>query len=236
MRLDCAVFYRGLLCSRNKARELIKSGFVCVNGEIVHKPSFEVDLDCEIKILKHYIYVSRAGEKLDLYLSSNAIDFSGCNVLDIGSSKGGFTQVVLKYGAKSVTCVDVGSNQLDSSLRNDSRVKLFENCDIKEFQSDVLFDFVLCDVSFISLRMIVEHIYTLSKSFAILLFKPQFEVGRAVKRNKNGVVVDDGAIRNSLESFLLMLEEQGFVVLNVQNSLLKGKEGNEEIFIYIKKQ
>lgn len=234
MRLDSFLFINHFVQSRNKANELIKSGFIKVDGKIVLKPSFIVDSDYKIEILKE-VFVSRAGEKLDYYIKSHNLDFSNMNVLDIGSSKGGFTQVLLKYNAKSVTCVDIGINQLDVSLRNNPKINLFESCDIREFNSLHLFDFIVCDVSFISIKNILDSIFRLLCGEALLLFKPQFEVGKNAKRNKKGVVMQKEAIDSALDEILALLKQYGFLILNVESSKLKGKEGNEEIFINIKK-
>ncbi|RDU63540.1 TlyA family RNA methyltransferase [Helicobacter sp. MIT 14-3879] len=238
MRLDIFLFHNKFTQSRNKAIELIKNGFIKLNNEIILKPSFNVDstLKNNIEILKKDIFVSRAGEKLDSYIRDNNIIFNGLDILDIGSSKGGFAQVLLKYGANSVTCVDIGCNQLDKALRDDSRIKLFESCDIKDFHTNKKFDFIVCDVSFISLKCIIEHIYTLASNEILLLFKPQFEVGKNIKRNKKGVVIDKNAINNSLNLFISYLKNNGFIIKNIEASKFKGKEGNEEIFINIKKK
>lgn len=222
--------------SRNKALELIKNGFIKVDNNIILKPSFFVSSKSSVEILKKEIFVSRAGEKLDFYVKENNINFNELDVLDIGSSKGGFTQVLLKYGAKSVTCVDVGVNQLDETLRKDSRVKVYESCDIRNFKSEYIFDFAVCDVSFISLNNILDSIYKLTKGESILLFKPQFEVGKEARRNKKGVVMQEEIINKTLDSFIKYIKSSGFSVKNISKSSLKGKEGNEEIFINIKKQ
>lgn len=239
IRLDVFLTINHLSQSRNQAIELIKNGFVCVDDEIIKKPSFLIskmqDLN-KVTILKKDIFVSRAGEKLDFFIKTNNINLAHLNALDIGSSKGGFTQVLLKYGVKNVVCVDVGRNQLDSTIKANPKVKIFEECDIKDFDVDIEFDIIVCDVSFISLKVILPHIRRLCKDRAILLFKPQFEVGKSTKRNKNGVVVDKFAISSSLESFKVLLAQYQFCILSVEYSQVKGKAGNEEIFIYIKKQ
>ena len=235
MRLDCFLYANHFVQSRNKANELIKNGFVKVNGNIIDKPSFIAPQDCKIEILKE-VFVSRAGEKLDCYIKSYHLNFNNMNVLDIGSSKGGFTQVLLKYDAKSVTCVDIGRDQLDICLRNNPKINLFESCDIRDFNSLYLFDFIVCDVSFISIKYILDSIFRLLCGEALLLFKPQFEVGKVAKRNKKGVVTQKEAIDSALDEVLNLIEKRGFFILNIESSKLKGKEGNEEIFIHIKKQ
>ena len=242
-RLDIFLHQNHFTQSRNQSIELIKSGSVSVNGRVVLKPSFLVAhfkganqaQNPRIEILKKDIFVSRAGEKLDSFIKAHSLDLCGLSVLDIGSAKGGFAQVALKYGAKSVFCVDVGSNQLDSTLRNNPKIFAYENCAIADFKSDVRFNFVLCDVSFVSLNHILPHIKRLCGDRALLLFKPQFEVGKNVKRNKKGVVVDKSAILNALDSFKSTLQANDFTILCAESCAIKGKEGNEEIFIYIQK-
>lgn len=242
-RLDIFLHQNHFTQSRNQSIELIKSGSVSVNGRVVLKPSFLVAHSTQtnkvqnprIEILKKDIFVSRAGEKLDSFIKAHSLDLHNLSVLDIGSAKGGFAQVALKYGAKSVVCVDVGSNQLDLTLRNNPKIFAYENCAIADFKSDVRFDFVLCDVSFVSLNHILPDIKRLCADRALLLFKPQFEVGKNVKRNKKGVVVDKSAILNALDSFKAQLKSNDFTILCAESCAIKGKEGNEEIFIYIQK-
>lgn len=235
MSLDIYLHKNGWTQSRNQSIELIKNALVSVNGRIIIKPSFLVE-NPRIEILKKDIFVSRAGEKLDLFLKAQNIDLQGLNVLDIGSAKGGFAQVALKYGAKCVTCVDVGSNQLDSHLRLNPKIRFYENCAIADFKSGKTFDFIVCDVSFVSLTHILPDIKRLLGDRALLLFKPQFEVGKNVKRTKKGVVSDRIAIINTLESFIAILEANDFKILCVESCAIKGKEGNEETFIYIQKR
>ena len=240
IRLDIFLHKNGFTQSRNQSVELIKNGFVCVNGRIITKPSFLVESQnltqnpC-IEILKKDIFVSRAGEKLESFFKNHSLNLQGLSVLDIGSAKGGFAQVALKYGAKNVVCVDVGSNQLDSHLRQNPKIRFYENCAIADFCTNQTFDFVLCDVSFVSLRHILPDIKRLCRDKALLLFKPQFEVGKNVKRNKKGVVMDKSAILETLEIFKAKLQTNDFKVLCAESCAIKGKEGNEEIFIYIQK-
>ena len=245
MRLDIFLHQNGFTQSRNQSVELIKNGFVRVNGRVITKPSFLVNshfMDSQnlaqtpqIEILKKDIFVSRAGEKLESFLKNHSLNLQNLSVLDIGSAKGGFAQVALKYGAKSVVCVDVGSNQLDSHLRLNPKIRFYENCAIADFCTNEIFDFVLCDVSFVSLNHILPDIKRLCADRALLLFKPQFEVGISVKRNKKGVVVDKSAILDSLELFKSTLKANDFKILCAESCKVKGKEGNEEIFIYIQK-
>ncbi|MGL2459607.1 TlyA family RNA methyltransferase [Helicobacter pylori] len=234
MRLDYALFNQHLVNSREKAKALVLKNQVLVNKMVVSKPSFMVKEGDKIEFIATNLFVSRAGEKLAAFLEKHFVDFKEKVVLDVGASKGGFSEVALLKGAKKVLCVDVGKMQLDESLRNDTRIECYEECDIRGFKTPETIDLVLCDVSFISLYCILEAILPLSDEF-LALFKPQFEVGRATKRNKKGVVVDKEAILNALENFKNHLKTKDFQILKIQESLVKGKNGNVEFFIHFKR-
>ncbi|RVY12313.1 TlyA family RNA methyltransferase [Helicobacter pylori] len=234
MRLDYALFNQHLVSSREKAKALVLKNQVLVNKMVVSKPSFIIKEDDKIEIVAEKLFVSRAGEKLAAFLEDHLIDFKEKMVLDVGASKGGFSQVALLKGAKKVLCVDVGKMQLDENLKQDKRIECYEECDIRGFKTPETIDLVLCDVSFISLYCILESILPLSDEF-LALFKPQFEVGMAVKRNKKGVVVDKEAILNALENFKNHLKTKNFQILKIQESLVKGKNGNVEFFIHFKR-
>lgn len=229
MRADIYVA-TALNISRNKASELIKNHKILLNGEFIKRASDEI-VDGEIKLLDE-IYVGRGALKLKSFLKSEKFDILGKNALDIGSSTGGFMQVLLNFGANSVVGVDVGSSQLDDSLRADSRVKIYENTDIREFDSDYKFELITCDVSFISLRQVIKSIDDLSckNALIILLFKPQFEVGRSAKRDKKGVVMDKKAINLAQKSFEIECASLGWILSETKECDIKGKEGNAEIF------
>lgn len=173
-------------------------------------------------------------------------------VLDVGASAGGFTQVLLTHKPKLVIAQDVGNLQLDSSLRKRCDVLSIENVDIRIFSKNFcnylsliekkakiskdcntnqVIQFLVCDVSFISLENILQSLLDLSQSM-LLLYKPQYEVGLHVKRNKKGVVQDKKAIMQGLESFIKLLKDMQAKYIFVEKSLLKGKEGNEEFFIF----
>jgi len=228
MRLDSYLVDKGLVESRNKAQQLIKEHAVSVDGKIIDKVSFEVTDTMEVELSDTAQYVSRAAIKLKGFLPFLEWDLEGLNALDIGSSTGGFTQVLLEEGVKSVTCVDVGSDQLHPSLRSDARVSVHENSDIREFKAEKRFDVVTCDVSFIPLELILESIDRLSANYMILLFKPQFQVGRDVKRDKNGVVKDDKAILKAMIKFEDACSLLGWKQIAKEVAHIAGKEGNQE--------
>lgn len=235
MRLDQYLTQNHNIQSRNKASELIKAKKVTVDGKVITKPSFAVDETNEIQVDTEDFYVSRAAYKLKYFLEENNILVKELDTLDIGSSTGGFTQILLQNGVKSVTCVDVGSNQLHDSIKDDPRIIVKENTDIREFISDERYDLVSCDVSFISILNIIGDIDRLSGDKIIILYKPQFEVGREVKRDSNGVVQDEGAIQKSKEKFLQSTQKLNWKLQVQQKSKLTGKSGNiEELFLFQK--
>jgi len=231
MRLDQYLVTNEHAFSRNKAQELIKKGYVKVNEKNVTKPSFKVEDGDIVEVTAKERYVSRSAYKLKNYLEKHNIEFENKLVLDIGSSTGGFTQVALEKGAKKVVSVDVGNGQLHETLRENPKIELFENTDIRNFEYKEKFDVVVSDVSFISLDKIVDKIDSLAKNDIILLFKPQFEVGKDAKRDKRGVVVDQNAVNEAMKRFEKRCEGLGWRLLRSEESSVKGKEGNKE-YIY----
>ena len=236
MRLDIYLTKTFNIQSRNKACELIKSDKVKIDGVIITKPSFNVEDDHKIELLEDDFYVSRAAYKLKYFLEElENFDLKDKNTLDIGSSTGGFTQILLENSVSKVTCVDVGSNQLHERIKYDSKISFFENTDIRAFKSDEIFDIVTCDVSFISILHIIEDINRLASKDIIILFKPQFEVGTKVKRDKKGVVKDKNAILKSREDFLNYTQKLNWNLKYSNLSKLQGKDGNEEELFYFSK-
>ena len=163
------------------------------------------------------------------------LNLAGVDVLDVGASTGGFVQILLQRGAKSVTALDVGSSQLSEILRRDPRVIVRENTDIREFASEKKFDLITCDVSFISLNLILKSLTSLAKSALIVLFKPQFEVGAEAKRNKKGVLKDEKAARAARAKFERLCAELGLATLHASACKITGKEGNQEFFYLLKR-
>lgn len=239
MRLDQYLTINYNIQSRNKAAELIKSGKIQINGKIIKKSSFAIDETSEIQILEDNFFVSRAAYKLKYFLEDlnkvQKLSLFDKNTLDIGSSTGGFTQILLLNNAKKVTCVDVGSNQLHEKIKNEEKISFFENTDIRNFKSTEIFEVVTCDVSFISILYIIEDINRLSSKDIIILFKPQFEVGTNVKRDKKGVVKDKKAIVKAREKFIVYTEQLNWKLKYSSISKLQGKDGNEEELFYFSK-
>jgi 23S rRNA (cytidine1920-2'-O)/16S rRNA (cytidine1409-2'-O)-methyltransferase len=232
MRLDKYLSQNGYFDSRNKADEAIKNEKVRINGNIIKKSSYKVNEDDKIEILGE-IFVSRAAWKLKNYIDKYNIDVQGKLALDIGSSTGGFSEVLLLNRVKKVVCVDVGKNQLHSKIRYDEKSEIYEETDIREFQYPEKFDIVVSDVSFISLLKIIEKIDKLAKEDIILLFKPQFEVGKNVKRDKKGVVIDERAVFSALENFKLQCKILGWDLIREEESSILGKEGNKEYILHL---
>ncbi len=235
MRLDTFLVEQGFCESRNKAQQIIKSGLVCLNKKVVEKSSFAVTESDVVHVVEHKSYVSRAAYKLLYFLEDIKLDVADKRALDIGSSTGGFTQVLLEHGVREVSCVDVGHDQLHYSLREDARVLVFEGCDIRDFRPEGSFDLVVSDVAFISLLHILDDVDRLATNDIILLFKPQFEVGREAKRDKNGVVQDKKAISNAMIRFEDATKIRGWKMQKKSPSALAGKEGNIEYCYYFKK-
>lgn len=166
------------------------------------------------------------------------MNISGSNCLDVGSSTGGFTQVLLGYGATHVDAVDVGTDQLHPSLRSDIRVKSYEQIDIRDFarmQHD-LYDIIVCDASFISLALILDSMIQLASAHTILivLYKPQFEVGRANLR-KTGVPKDPKVVASKMKEFEDLLTHRDMNILKKEKSSLIGESGNQEWIYMIEK-
>jgi len=234
-RLDKYLVEKNYFESRNRAIDAIKRGKVFVDGKQA-KPSTKCDNNSNIDIDSEKFYVSRASKKLELFLAEYPIDLKDKRALDIGSSTGGFVQILLENEVKSVTAVDVGSNQLHHSLRDNPKVEIFEETDIRDFTTDTPFDVVTCDVSFISILQIIDDIDRLSGRDMILLFKPQFEVGRGVKRNSRGVVVDREAIDSAIERFESKTSDLKWKLCYSTPSKLAGKSGNIEYIYHFRKQ
>ncbi|AXX91200.1 TlyA family rRNA (cytidine-2'-O)-methyltransferase [Malaciobacter molluscorum LMG 25693] len=237
MRLDQYLTKNSKIQSRNKATELIKSNKIKVNGVLISKPSFIIENPnlVNIQILEEDFFVSRAAYKLKYFLDEINIHIKNKIALDIGSSTGGFTQILLLNEVKNVYCIDVGSNQLHEKIKENKKIKFFENTDIRDFESNENFEIVTCDVSFISIHNILNDINRLAKDKIIILFKPQFEVGKNVKRDKKGVVKDKNAINLARKRFIDETIHLNWKLIYNSKSKLQGKDGNEEELFYFSK-
>lgn len=236
MRLDKYLVEEGYFESRNRTLEAIKAGRVRVNGKKA-KPSARIDENSIVEVAEEKFYVSRAARKLESFFLEYPLDLQGKRALDIGSSTGGFAQIILENGVASLDCVDVGSDQLHISLRKEERISLHEATDIREFQSKKSFELITCDVSFISVLQIISDIDRLAqrKTDIIILYKPQFEVGKEVKRDSKGVVLDLDTISRRREVFEAEAAKLGWELQHQSKSKVAGKEGNLEYLYHFVK-
>ena len=236
MRLDKYLVEEGYFESRNRALEAIKAGKVKVNGKNA-KASMKVDENTCIDVEDEKFYVSRAARKLENFLDAYPMDLKGKNALDVGSSTGGFAQILLENGVASLSCVDVGKDQLHISLRDNEKLSLYEETDIRDFESENGFELVTCDVSFISILQIIEEIDRLTQGGAdiVILYKPQFEVGREVRRDSKGVVIDQDAIDRKKEAFEVAANKLDWELKYQTPSQVAGKEGNQEYLYHFVK-
>lgn len=239
-RLDLLVLEKGYTESREKAKALIMAGEILVNGEKEDKAGALFPEDSEIEFKgKGLRYVSRGGLKLEKALSVFEIDLSGRVCLDIGASTGGFTDCMLQNGAAKVYAVDVGYGQLAWKLRNDPRVVNLERANMRYVTAEQVpdkIDFFSADVAFISLRLILPAARELCAdgAEAVCLIKPQFEAGRE-SVGKNGVVRDTSVHTRVVDEIVEWCLGNGFSVLGLDYSPIKGPQGNIEYLIYIKK-
>ncbi|HEY5268486.1 MAG TPA: TlyA family RNA methyltransferase [Candidatus Saccharimonadales bacterium] len=235
-RLDQAIASRGLASSRSQAESYIKLGLVRVNGSIQTKPLVRVLEKDKIEVIATEQYVSRAGLKLASAAKDLEVEFKDKVVLDVGSSTGGFTDYSIKHGASKVIAVEIGSNQLHPSLRNNPLIELHEQCDIRNFNKPKsLINLVLIDVSFISLRLILPTIYKLSEDDTriIAMFKPQFEADSSQKNR--GIIKNERIRRNIVKDFEKWLKLNNFYIIKSLDSSISGTKGNLEKFFLLKK-
>lgn len=231
IRLDKELFERGLVTSRSQAESYIRLGKVYVNGKAVTKTGYTVGDPDKIELRADVQYVSRAGMKLASVAEYFRLNFRDRIVLDVGSSTGGFTDYSLKNGAKKVIAVELGTNQLHQSLRNDLRIELHEQTDIRDVKKlKPQPEIVVIDVSFISLREILPHVSKLvtRSSLIIAMAKPQFEAKNSDIKHK-GVIKNESMRRDILKDLELWLKNYFFIEAK-QDSGVKGEKGNSERF------
>ncbi len=234
-RLDVLLVDRGLFASRAQARGAVLAGEITVDGRVVDKPGTPIDAEASVTAAARRRYVSRGGDKLDTALTRLAVDVTGEDVLDLGSSTGGFVDRLLQGGAARVIAVDVGYGQLDWRLREDARVTVMERTNARRLTPERLPfspSFVTADLSFISLTVALGPVLEcLREGFrGLVLVKPQFEAGRE-RVGKGGVVRDPAVHADVLEGVAVWLGERGTVVEGVCDSGHPGPKGNVEYFI-----
>lgn len=239
-RLDVAVFEQGYAPSREKAKAIIMAGIVYVNNQKVDKAGFELKEGDVLEVRgKTLQYVSRGGLKLEKAMQEFPITLEGKICMDVGASTGGFTDCMLQNGAVKVYSVDVGYGQLAWKLRIDERVVNLERTNFRYVTHEQIpdeIDFASVDVSFISLKHILPNLNTLlaPDGQAVCLIKPQFEAGKE-KVGKKGVVRDLNVHLEVVENVINLAVENGFSVMGLQFSPIKGPEGNIEYLIYLNK-
>lgn len=233
MRIDIFLVEKGFAKSRSKAKEYIDSGRVTVNGVTVKKAGAEVKGDEAVSVSDPDKFVSRAGRKLEAALDIFGIDVTGLSALDLGASTGGFTDCLLQRGAERVIALDVGFDQLDDTLRADTRVTVMEGVNARDIDVSHLPytpDIVTTDLSFISQTLVYPAVSrVLEKGYFISLIKPQFEAGKS-NIGKGGIVKDkDGKIfREILEKISVSAKENGLKLLKTVPSPILGGDGNTE--------
>ena len=239
-RLDILVTERGLVESREKAKTLIMAGQVYVDGQKADKPGDTISEDAAVEVRgKGLPYVSRGGLKLEKAMREFGLQLQGRTCMDIGASTGGFTDCMLQNGAQRVYSVDVGYGQLAWSLRTDPRVVNLERTNARYLTREQVpeeIGFFSVDVSFISLTLILPAVRPLLAEHgqAVCLIKPQFEAGREKVGNK-GVVRDKAVHEEVIEKIRSFALENGFSVLGLTFSPVKGPEGNIEYLIYLER-
>lgn len=233
-RADRVLVARGLFDSRARAQAAIAAGLVSVGGKQIAKPSEMIAADAAIEAREAYEWVSRAGLKLEAALDAAGLDVKGLEALDVGSSTGGFTEVLLVRGATRVHAVDVGRDQLHARLRADPRVVSLEATDIRDVASGTLppAGIVTIDVSFISLEQVLPAAlaHAAPGGHLVALVKPQFEVGRD-KLSKGGIVKDAAARAEAVARIEARLEGLGWRVMHRLSSPILGGDGNEEFLL-----
>ncbi|MBX9759398.1 MAG: TlyA family RNA methyltransferase [Beijerinckiaceae bacterium] len=234
-RIDQLLVSTGRFDSRARARAAIEAGLVRVGGRVVKKASEVIAQDAPIEAQAPHPWVSRAGLKLVAGLDAFGVDPAGATCLDVGSSTGGFTQVLLARGAAKVYAVDVGRDQLHPSLRADPRVISMEGCDARTL-APAMFDsapqIIVCDASFISLRLILPKVLPLACAGArlVALVKPQFEAGRE-NVGKGGIVRDADIHARVCAEIAALVRELGWRVDGLRPSPIEGGDGNCEFLI-----
>lgn len=240
IRLDVAVFEAGYAPSREKAKAIIMAGQVYVNNQKVDKAGTEIKRDDKLEVRGSTLkYVSRGGLKLEKAMQCFPITLQDKVCMDVGASTGGFTDCMLQNGAKKVYSIDVGYGQLAWKLRTDERVVNLERTNFRYATREQVpdeIDFSSVDVSFISLYHILPVLNSLlaNNGEAVCLIKPQFEAGKE-KVGKKGVVRDLNVHLEVVKKIISLAVENGFSVLGLQFSPIKGPEGNIEYLIYLKK-
>ncbi len=233
-RADIVLVERGVFASRARAQAAIAAGLVRVGGVALRKASEEIAESAAIEADAPHPYVSRGGVKLAAGLDAFGLDPTGLVCLDVGASTGGFTDVLLRRGARHVVAGDVGRGQLDPRLAADPRVRSFEGLDARAIPADAIGkapDAIVCDVSFISQQLVLPHVLKLAArpAWLVSLVKPQFEVGPA--EIVKGRVRSEKALERACDDVRACVEAQGWKILGLIPSPAPGGGGAREFLI-----
>jgi 23S rRNA (cytidine1920-2'-O)/16S rRNA (cytidine1409-2'-O)-methyltransferase len=243
VRIDKLLVERGLVPSRERAQAMVLSGRVLVNEQKVDKAGASVDPAAAIRLLGDDLkYVGRGGLKLEAALRDWEIDLTGRTCMDVGASTGGFTDCMLQHGAAEVIAVDTGYGQIHARLRSDPRVKLLEKTnaryltpqDIARAGASAAIGFIAIDVSFISVTLVLPAVLEAtapSRREAVILIKPQFEVGRE-RVGKGGIVKEEAAQQDAVRKVQRKVEELGGKHIELMESPILGMEGNREFLLH----
>ncbi|TCS84044.1 23S rRNA (cytidine1920-2'-O)/16S rRNA (cytidine1409-2'-O)-methyltransferase [Tepidibacillus fermentans] len=238
-RIDTLLVEKGFFDSREKAKRSVMAGLVKVDEQVVDKPGMKVDVEAKIEVKGDiHPFVSRGGLKLLKAIETFQLDLTNKVVMDIGASTGGFTDCALQYGAKEVYAIDVGYGQLAWTLRQDPRVHVMERTNFRYLTKENLVsslpNFATIDVSFISLKIILNHLKTLliPNGEVVALIKPQFEAGKEFI-GKNGIIKDPKIHQQVLRNTIFFSLETGYDIQGLTYSPIKGGEGNIEFLMYM---
>jgi 23S rRNA (cytidine1920-2'-O)/16S rRNA (cytidine1409-2'-O)-methyltransferase len=240
MRLDLYLVELKLVDSRARAKMEIDAGNVFVNDKVCEKPSFNVKDNDLVELKNKLPWVSRGGLKLEHAMKFFNIDFNNKVVLDIGSSTGGFSDVALTNGAKSIYCVDTGSDILHEKIRNNKKVSVFEKTDYRNLNIAGFekIDIIVIDVSFISLEKILPKLkndFDGKNVYVMSLIKPQFEVGKTIATKYKGVIRDKKLQQEVVDKIVNSFKTYGFECLGITDSPILGGDGNREFLAYFKR-
>lgn len=237
-RLDVELLRRSLVTSRSEAQELIAAHRVLVNGAVAAKSARQVSpADAILLEAPPPRFVSRAGEKLDHALSIFDVDVASARILDAGASTGGFTDCLLQRGAAEVVALDVGHGQLHERIRSDPRVVVIERQNVRDVTPEMIggrVDTVVGDLSFISLRLVIEPLVRVCQpgGAMVLLVKPQFEAGRAEASRGRGVITDPAIHQRVRSEIDAALRSAGCAVHSWCDSPISGSDGNREFLVH----
>lgn len=244
VRADELLVRQKICETRSQARNLILSGKVFLNKELIEKPGKAFAGDSVFEVSAMPAFVSRAGEKLEGFLNHFKIDVTDKNGLDVGASTGGFTDCLLQRGASTVTCVDVGHGQLHAKLLSDPRVRNFEKINARELTSEQIgqkvFEIIVIDLSFISLKKVLPRVWNLlgCEGILIALIKPQFESTKEEVSRTSGIIKDPEIHERIVNDIIKFGEEEllGSSIIGWIASPIKGGDGNQEFLIGFRKK